>query len=168
MSHDFPDIKVNLSALQYTLENTLPFSPVNNIVRDSDERIAFTVLLQIKQKRDLDYMIGIELVKFDPPVVVDETDDKVNRRQQTSRLELKDISLKSIHDEAPDLEMGRFIRDPWSICNILRYNFADVPTKGAGSYAIVAYLKNSDGGKSPSLQDKEFLDCDYFEVVEAN
>lgn len=162
MAYNINDFKASLSVLQYSEEKSILFTPITKIKSDNDNRIEFSLLLQIKQKDESTPIVAIELIRFQEPVLDEETETEIIRRQDAARLHLSDIRLDN--NDEPQLEMGRLMHDPWHICQIIRVNFTDVPTKGSGSYAVVAYLKDEEAGELSTLQDKEFLDCSYFEV----
>lgn len=158
------DIEVNLNVGSYNT-NEIEFNTVDRLINE-EGRIAFSILVQIKQKRNLKNMVlQIELVHFTTTEEKSETDTKsrVHHRQLISRLPLEEIHLfthKKIKFNAKQL-----MRDPWKIRQDIRINLTEVPVRGTGNHAIAAYVKNIHSDSKPLFKDLELLDCAYFEVV---
>lgn len=164
-----PDVKVFLTALDYSETTPIVFQPVKQLqsVKDSDKpdadsRIRFSLLLQIAQKQEMpESELAVELIKYDKPTKNQDPQQEGKRSQKLSRLHLKDIPLGGLG--TPSNVSDELLRDHWTVRQYIRINFSAVPTKGPGSYAVVAYQKKK-GEKLATLRGTPLLDCCYFTV----
>lgn len=158
-----PDIKVFLTALDYSEINPVVFQPVTQLQADENSRVRFSLLLQIAQKEEMpDCELAVELIKYEKPTPNEDPQQKGKRHQKISRLHLKDILLSDLG--TPTRENEEMLRDHWTIRQHIRISFSAVPIRGPGSYAVTAYWKKV-GEKVPTLGDRTLLDCCYFTIV---
>lgn len=144
------DIKVSTLILKFDSEPTDTISIVDKIVTRAD-KIDFSYLISLWQKEDYQKDLKVEIVKIE--------DDPKDER--TMGLATIPLSKKTRREEYKDglvetKETKKAKWDPYKIEDRIKINFRGVPTVGAGRYAIVIGMDNTD--------KFVVLDCQYFDL----
>lgn len=169
MAVSISDIEVSLNLATYSKDQQ-DIHYTDRVQIAENGRIQFSLLAQIKQKKPIkEQEVKLELVFFkDAQREKSEDEGKKDSTlvsQQVSRILLESIPLSREKEEGTAKKV--LIRDPWRIRQNIKLNLSGIPIKGAGNYAVVAYLGSAGEVSTSYPTELIFLDCAYFEVCNA-